>query len=92
MPCPHPTPHPQALAEGLRSCVWLPLPEGWSEHLDARTARPYYVHAATGEKRWERPETVACALVQATETSHQQPSQMRPRRSAEAEPVPAVEA
>lgn len=90
-PPPHTTlVHEQALAEGLRSCVWLPLPEGWSEHVDGRTGTPYYVNAATGAKQWERPDdAVACALVLATETSHQQPSGMRPRRSAEAEAVQA---
>lgn len=83
-------PSKQALVEGLRSCVWVPLPEGWSEHHHASSARPYYVNAATGAKQWERPE-VACALVQSTEASHMQPRQLQPRRSsaAEAEAVPA---
>lgn len=71
---------PQELAEGLRSCVWTPLPEGWTEHHDGHTNRPYYVNSATGTKQWERPE-VACALVQSTETSHKQPTAMQPRKN-----------
>ena len=71
------------LAEGLRSCVWVPLPEGWTEHVDPRTARPYYVDAATGAKSWERPQgeaAAACALVHSTETSHKQPRSLQPRK------------
>lgn len=97
-PCPHPSsppPHPhcsQELAEGLRSCVWTPLPEGWAEHHDAHTNRPYYVNSATGAKQWERPQT-ACALVQSTETSHKQPTTMQPRKNGtEAAEAPAVQA
>ncbi|KAI7839262.1 hypothetical protein COHA_006960 [Chlorella ohadii] len=57
------------LAEGLRSCVWTPLPEGWAEHHDAHTNRPYYVNSATGAKQWERPQT-ACALPYITQSLH----------------------
>lgn len=39
----------QDLVEGLRSCVWVPLPEGWAEHFDPRTNQPYYINA--GEAR-----------------------------------------
>jgi G3E family GTPase len=80
------------LAEGLRSCVWTPLPEGWSEHHDGHTNRPYYVNSATSAKQWERPET-ACALVQSTETSHKQPTTMQPRKNGtEAAEAPVVQA
>lgn len=95
--CPSPLPSPplplsQELAEGLRSCVWTPLPEGWTEHHDAHTNRPYYVNSATGAKQWERPET-ACALVQSTETSHKQPKGMQPRKNgSEAAEATAVQA
>ena len=85
-------PPAQELAEGLRSCVWVPLPEGWSEHHDSHTNRPYYVNSATGAKQWERPE-VACALVKATETSHRQPSTMQPRKNGtEGGEAPVVQA
>ena len=70
----------QALAEGFRSCVWVALPEGWTEHHDGRVNQPYYVNAATGAKQWERPQ-LACALVKSTETSHMQPSALQPRRN-----------
>lgn len=52
----------QALVEGLRSCVWVPLPEGWVEHFDRMTSRPYYVNPDTKDKQWERP-VFACARV-----------------------------
>lgn len=82
-------PHPlQDLVEGLRSCVWTPLPEGWVEHFDPRTNQPYYTNTATGIKQWERPEG-ACPLIHVSESSHMQPMRMRPRTSAEAlSPVP----
>lgn len=68
------------LVEGFRSCVWVPLPDGWKEHFDAKTGQPYYVDGETGMKQWDRP-TAACALVKSSETSHQQPSQYQPRTS-----------
>ncbi|KAG7672668.1 hypothetical protein KSW81_001628 [Nannochloris sp. 'desiccata'] len=71
------------LAEGFRSCVWVPLPEGWSEHHDLKTGQPYYVEIATGKKQWDRPPETACALVTATETSHEQPSALQPRKGLE---------
>lgn len=43
------------LSEGFKSCIWQPLPEGWHEHCDQRTGRPYYHHAASGTKQWSRP-------------------------------------
>lgn len=67
----------RALVEGFRSCVWVPLPDGWSEHFDGRTGQPYYVDAS-GTKQWDRP-AAACALVTASETSHRQPHAMQPR-------------
>lgn len=73
------------LVEGLRSCVWVPLPEGWSEHHDPRANRPYYVHAVSGAKQWQRPEAAACALVRSTVSCHSQPQQMQPRRSIDSE-------
>lgn len=43
------------LSEGFKSCIWQPLPEGWREHRDQRTGRPYYHHAASWTKQWSRP-------------------------------------
>jgi len=65
--------------EGFRSCVWVPLPDGWTEYSDARTGQPYYVEESSGKKQWDRPEGTACALVRASETSHEQPSEMQPK-------------
>lgn len=102
LPCPHlsgsqplllcpPSSAPlQALAEGFRSCVWVELPEGWSEHHDPRSKQPYYVNSATGGKQWQRPQ-LACALVQSTQTSHQQPTALQPRRGSDGETVVAVQ-
>lgn len=80
----------KALAEGFRSCVWVELPEGWSEHHDPRSKQPYYVNSATGGKQWQRPQ-LACALVQSTQTSHQQPTALQPRRGSDGETVVAVQ-
>lgn len=73
MPC------AQALIEGFRTCVWVPLPDGWEEFRDPTTKQPYYVNKATGEKTWTRPE-IACARVVATQGGTQQPSQLLPKR------------
>ncbi|GAB4819489.1 hypothetical protein N2152v2_006535 [Parachlorella kessleri] len=72
------------LVDGLRSCVWVPLPEGWQEHMDPRTNQPYFVNTVTGTKQWERPEG-ACALVHYSESSHMQPRGMQPASMAAAE-------
>lgn len=31
------------------------LPEGWKEHFDKATNRPFYVHKATKSRQWKRP-------------------------------------
>lgn len=73
------------LVEGLRSCVWVPLPDGWDEHHDKKSGQPYYVHSASGKKQWDRPAGAACALIKASESSHEQPSTMQPRKGHESE-------
>lgn len=45
----------QDLVDGFRTCVWQPLPEGWEQHVDPCTCRPYFVDCNTGEKTWDRP-------------------------------------
>ena len=40
----------KAIAEGFRSTVWVPLPDGWSEHFDGATKRPFYYHRASKTK------------------------------------------
>ncbi|KAL4427855.1 hypothetical protein ABPG75_001944 [Micractinium tetrahymenae] len=45
--------------------------------------RPLCSSAAAGIKTWERPEASACALIKTTQTSHEQPSAMRPRKNGE---------
>lgn len=66
------------LVEGFRSCVWVPLPQNWSEYFDPARGQPYYVNHKTGEKRWDRPNPTACALVKASHESHAQPEGMQP--------------
>jgi WW domain len=66
----------QDLVNGFRSCVWVPLPDGWSEHFDPKTGQPYYVDAVTGAKQWERPE-FAVAMVHSSVASTRQPGYMR---------------
>ncbi|EFJ45918.1 hypothetical protein VOLCADRAFT_105795 [Volvox carteri f. nagariensis] len=69
----------KALIEGFRTCVWVPLPDGWDEFRDDKTKQPFYMHRQTGEKSWTRPE-IACARVVATQGVTQQPSQLLPKR------------
>ncbi|KAG2501702.1 hypothetical protein HYH03_000203 [Edaphochlamys debaryana] len=68
----------KALIEGFRTCVWVPLPDGWDEFRDLATKQPYYVNRNTGEKSWSRPE-IACARVVATQGNTSQPQQLLPR-------------
>lgn len=68
----------KALTEGFRSCVWVPLPDGWKEYFDKRVGRPYYVQEGTGKKQWDRPSN-AVAFVRSTESSHMQPQDLQPR-------------
>lgn len=51
----------QDLVDGFRTCVWQALPEGWEQHVDPCTGRPYFVNSSTGGKTWERPLTAASA-------------------------------
>lgn len=70
----------KALTEGFRSCVWVPLPEGWEEFFDKRIGRPYYVQKSTGAKKWDRPSRKdLVALVKSTESSHRQPTELQPK-------------
>mmetsp|Transcript_39727 Transcript_39727/g.88270 ORF Transcript_39727/g.88270 Transcript_39727/m.88270 type:complete len:568 (-) Transcript_39727:740-2443(-) len=69
----------KALMEGFRSCVWVPLPNGWEEARHPITKQPYYVNRALGQKSWTRPEEV-CAVVYATHASTEQPPALIPRK------------
>lgn len=64
------------LEEGLRSCVWVPLPEGWEEFMCKRREKLYYVNKATNVKTWERPAE-AVALVKSSEFTFSQPDTVR---------------
>lgn len=68
----------KALTEGFRSCVWVPLPDGWEECYDKRIGRPFYFQRSTGKKQWDRP-SFASALVRSTESSHKQPCSLQPK-------------
>jgi hypothetical protein len=72
----------KALIEGLRTCVWVPLPDGWQEFRDPVSKRIFYSNKTTGEKSWSRPESLACAHVVASQGSTEQPINRRPRMSA----------
>jgi hypothetical protein len=41
--------------QGLETCVWRPLPPGWTEHRDASSRRTFYMHAESGRKMWMPP-------------------------------------
>lgn len=71
----------KALTEGFRSCVWVPLPDGWEECFDKRVGRPFYFQRSTGKKQWDRP-SFASALVRSTESSHRQPRSLQPKTAA----------
>ncbi len=71
----------KALIEGFRTCVWVPLPDGWEEFRDPQTKRIFYRNRSTGEKSWGRPKGISCAHVTATHASTQQPICVRPRES-----------
>jgi len=68
----------ESIREGLRTCVWIPLPEGWSEHRDEKTRRTYYFNPTTGEKSWVRPEGL-CPHVTTEEIPVRQPAHLRLR-------------
>ena len=72
----------KSLVEGFRTCIWVPLPDGWEEFRDEQTKQPYYCNSSTGEKRWTRPEAIACAHVTDTHTTTEQPLSSRPRKAA----------
>ena len=71
----------ESLTEGFRSCIWVPLPEGWEEYMDKRVNRPYYVNKAKRLKQWDRPSD-AVPWLRATESSHKQPASLQPRAAA----------
>lgn len=45
----------------------LPLPLGWSEHLNDATKRTYYFNEVTGETVWERPTSVSSSALRDTQ-------------------------
>lgn len=71
----------ESLTEGFRSCIWVPLPDGWEEYMDKRVNRPYYVNKAKRLKQWDRPSN-AVPWLKATESSHKQPASLQPRAAA----------
>lgn len=70
----------KALMDGFRTCVWIPLPEGWKEFRDPQTKQPFYYNKTTGVKSWSRPEAIASAHVTATHSSTEQPAHRKPRK------------
>ena len=71
----------EALTECFRSCIWVPLPEGWEEFMDQRVKRPFYVNKSSGLKQWDRPSIMATAWLKSTESSHKQPDSLMPKKS-----------
>ncbi len=60
----------QDAQEALNSCIWEPVPAGWTEHCNA--SRPFYIHQATGHKQWARPS--AAKLQTACVARHHAPA------------------
>ena len=52
VPKPAPKPVPKPVPEPETD----PLPEGWEEHVDEGTGKPYYANDDTGEVVWVRPK------------------------------------
>lgn len=71
----------ESLTEGFRSCIWVPLPDGWEEYMDKRVNRPYYVNKQKKLKQWDRPSN-AIPWLKATESSHKQPASLQPKTAA----------
>ena len=44
-----------AIQEGFATCVWRPMPPGWTQHTDPALQRRFYHHSASGRKSWTRP-------------------------------------
>lgn len=68
----------ESLTEGFRSCIWIPLPDGWEEYMDKRINRPYYVNKNKRLKQWDRPSN-ATPWLKSTESSHKQPAALQPK-------------
>ena len=72
---------PQALIEGFRTCIWVPLPDGWEEYRDPKTGKPYFFKRRTGQKTWSRDFYVV-PMVRATPlVSTEQPKELQPRKA-----------
>lgn len=69
------------LLEGFRTCIYMPLPEGWESALDESTHKPFFFNPKTGEKTWQRPESAACAHVTSHHATTQQPRGVAPSRT-----------
>jgi len=70
----------KSLIEGFRTCVWVPLPDGWEEFTDPKTKQSYYCNRQTGEKSWTRPAPLATAYVTSTHASTEQPAISKQRK------------
>lgn len=70
------------LIEGFRTCIWVPLPDGWEEFKDPQTQQPFYFNRKSGLKSWSRPNAIASAHVTATHVSTEQPLSRKPRKLA----------
>ncbi|GMH41180.1 hypothetical protein BSKO_09090 [Bryopsis sp. KO-2023] len=72
----------KALTEAFRSCVWTPLPPGWTEHYREGERSPYYLHES-GKIQKESP-MMACARVRTTDlVGLNQPKELQPKQSQE---------
>eukprot|EP00798_Chlamydomonas_sp_ICE-L_P009199 gene9199-16338_t len=62
----------KGLIEGFRTCVWVPLPEGWEEHEDPKSGMTYYVQKSDGKKSWQRPASIPETLLQSSQACTKQ--------------------
>eukprot|EP00803_Ostreobium_quekettii_P000872 evm.model.scf_84.11 EVM.evm.TU.scf_84.11 scf_84:127856-130906(+) len=45
----------RGLTDALRSCVWVPLPDGWREEMDEESREPVYIHES-GMRQYNIPD------------------------------------
>lgn len=66
------------LANALRSCVWTPLPPGWSEEIDPETRTPVYIHE-DGQRQKGIPAYACPHLVSTDVIPTDQPTRLQPK-------------
>jgi len=67
----------RGLTDALRSCVWVPLPEGWREEIDQDSREPVYIHES-GMRQYNVPDYTPPHLEATEFISTRQPRMLLP--------------